>query len=81
MARQDHFCFDRAYLSVNEISLQLLVTALILFYIALVAAIIVITPARIAQALYDFAQTFSHESYGWILLVCFVGMYHTIPLG
>lgn len=61
---------------------QVAVVALILFYIALITAILVVTPARIAQALYDVAQDFSSRPYGWILLMGLVGTHfgHVIYL-
>jgi len=54
-----------------------LIWFLALFYVCLVAAIVVITPSRIAQALYDAAQSLRRQKFGWLVLgailvvVCF----------
>ncbi|KZS97757.1 Golgi apparatus membrane protein TVP38 [Sistotremastrum niveocremeum HHB9708] len=42
---------------------------LIVFHIVLFTALIVFTPARLAQALYDSAQELEHIPYGWLILV------------
>jgi len=41
---------------------------LVLFYISLAAVIVVVSPARIAQALYDRADLLASSRYGWLLL-------------
>jgi len=40
----------------------------IVFYIALAAFFIIVTPARIFQWLYDLAQNLSHLQFGWLVL-------------
>jgi hypothetical protein len=46
---------------------------LVVFYIALAVIFIVVTPARIFQWLYDFAQRLSHHPIGWLALGVIVG--------
>ncbi|KDQ64854.1 hypothetical protein JAAARDRAFT_28501 [Jaapia argillacea MUCL 33604] len=56
---------------------KLLIWFLTFFYISLIAAVVVITPARIGQFFYDLAQKISHYQFGWLVLgsvmvlVCF----------
>jgi len=42
--------------------------SLVLFYIALAAVIIVVSPSRIAQEVYDKADLLASSRYGWLLL-------------
>jgi len=51
---------------------KLLIFAVILFYCVLVAAIVVITPARIAQMFYDVGQRIREHPLGWLLLAVFI---------
>jgi hypothetical protein len=65
---------------------QLLIFAVILFYCALVAAAVVITPARIAQMFYDVGQKIREHPLGWLLLALFIRLFtlytyaHTLSL-
>ncbi|KII94741.1 hypothetical protein PLICRDRAFT_190301 [Plicaturopsis crispa FD-325 SS-3] len=46
---------------------KLVVWLWILFEIALLTFIIIVTPSRIAQYLYDLAQRLSHNPFGWLI--------------
>jgi len=52
---------------------KLFIWGLVVFYIALSAFFIVVTPARIFQSLYDLAQRLSHHPLGWLALGGIVG--------
>jgi hypothetical protein len=53
---------------------QAFVCCTVAFYIALGTFIIVVTPARIFQWLYDLAQRLSHLRLGWLALGAIIGM-------
>ncbi len=54
---------------------QLLIFAIVLFYCVLVALIIIVTPARIAQTIYDWGQRIREHPLGWLLLAALIRMY------
>jgi hypothetical protein len=54
---------------------QLLIFAVILFYCVLVAAVVIITPARIAQTSYDLGQRVREHTLGWVLLALFIRLF------
>jgi len=55
-----------------SISGKLVILATILFYCGLVALIVVVTPARIAQAFYDWGQKIREHPLGWLLLATLI---------
>jgi hypothetical protein len=56
---------------------QLVILATILFYCGLVAFIVVVTPARIAQTLYDWGQRIREHPLGWLLLATLIRSFAT----
>jgi len=51
---------------------KLLISAIALFNCFLAALIIIITPARIAQIVYDLGQVITEHHWGWLLLVALI---------
>lgn len=49
--------------------LQALIWFILFFYLCSAAIIVVVTPARIAQFTYDFAQDIRHLPYGYTILI------------
>ncbi|KAI0003068.1 Golgi apparatus membrane protein TVP38 [Russula compacta] len=59
---------------------KLLVFAIILFYCVLVALIVIVTPARIVQTLYDLGQRTREHPLGWLLLATFIQIVSFPPM-
>ncbi|KAH9999342.1 Golgi apparatus membrane protein TVP38 [Russula vinacea] len=59
---------------------KLLIFALLLFNCVLVALIVFITPARIAQSLYDLGQRTREHPLGWLLLVALIQIVSIPPM-
>ncbi|KAF8484949.1 Golgi apparatus membrane protein TVP38 [Russula ochroleuca] len=59
---------------------KLLVFALILFNCVLVALIVIVTPTRIAQSLYDLGQRTREHPLGWLLLATLIQIVSIPPM-
>ncbi|KAI0307343.1 hypothetical protein B0F90DRAFT_1814107 [Multifurca ochricompacta] len=59
---------------------KLLIFAVILFYCALIALIIIIKPARLAQIFYDLGQGIRVHPLGWLLLATFIQIMSFPPM-
>ncbi|PPQ69568.1 hypothetical protein CVT26_001570 [Gymnopilus dilepis] len=60
--------------------LQLFIWCLVLFYICLGAFIVIVTPARIFQFLYDEARILASARFGWLALGCAIVFVSFPPL-
>jgi len=59
---------------------KLVIFTFTLFYCVLIAATIIITPARIAQVFYDLGQKISEHPLGWLLLATFIQIISFPPM-
>jgi len=75
-----HIASTRRHFQKLSIRAKLLIFALALFYCVLVALIIIITPARIAQTLYDWGQRIREHPLGWLLLATLIQIVSIPPL-
>ena len=60
--------------------LQIVVWCWLAFYIAIAVFIVITTPTRIAQFLYDEAKKLSHTRFGWLLLAAAIIVVSFPPL-
>lgn len=58
----------------DALPVQAIVWFLVFFYGCLIALILLVTPSRIAQFVYDLAQRIRHVPYGSLVLMIAVGM-------
>jgi len=75
-----HIASTHRHFQKLSIRAKLLIFALALFYCVLVALIIIITPARIAQTLYDWGQRIREHPLGWLLLATLIQIVSIPPL-